>query len=390
MQQKKQDCLVIKNDGIGDLVLASGIIARLAERFDGNLDLVTCEQNREVAARIPGVRNIITISRDGLRLGRGLGRLGIYREIRPATDRPVLKQLRGTRYDTAICLRRYIRTSSLILMGEVNARWKHCCWEMATNAPERFAIGKSKNWHHYSGDPSILPELTHYKRFAKECFDLDGDLNPVLHLNTIVEQDDTAAKVISLIIGGASTNWPAASWLELARVLSVRGYRLRLFGGPGESLLASEIAKVAVDCENMVGRLSLMEAEAQISSSGLVIANDTGLTHLASLRSRRVLIIMGGGTFPRFLPWPDSTNQYLILRPLECYGCTWTCDYSERYCLHFIPVGDVADYGEEIIASAGKVSRWRMIRSEARSFNALRSFSQLPPQQVEFSGFGSE
>lgn len=60
-------CLIIKNDGIGDLVLSSGVISSIAKIFNGNLDLVTCEQNREIAENIEGVKNIFYVSRDGLK-----------------------------------------------------------------------------------------------------------------------------------------------------------------------------------------------------------------------------------------------------------------------------------------------------------------------------------
>ena len=59
-------CLLIKNDGIGDLIVSSGIISYLAENVYESLDLVTCAANHEVAESIPGINRIFYISRDSI------------------------------------------------------------------------------------------------------------------------------------------------------------------------------------------------------------------------------------------------------------------------------------------------------------------------------------
>ena len=57
-------CLVIKNDGIGDLILFSGLLNSIVSEFDGNVDLVTRKENVEIANLIPGLRNVFWAERD--------------------------------------------------------------------------------------------------------------------------------------------------------------------------------------------------------------------------------------------------------------------------------------------------------------------------------------
>lgn len=64
MTAPRERCLVLKNDGLGDLVLASGLLADLAERYA--VELVTCRANAEVAEAIPGLHRIHYVSRNGL------------------------------------------------------------------------------------------------------------------------------------------------------------------------------------------------------------------------------------------------------------------------------------------------------------------------------------
>ena len=59
-------CLIIKNDGIGDLILASGLIRSVGKLFNGNVDLVTCGNNREIAEGILPLRHRFYCSRDGM------------------------------------------------------------------------------------------------------------------------------------------------------------------------------------------------------------------------------------------------------------------------------------------------------------------------------------
>ncbi|MDQ8193290.1 glycosyltransferase family 9 protein [Coraliomargarita sp. SDUM461004] len=390
MDNFRGSCLVIKNDGIGDLVLASGVIAYLAKCYGGKLDLVTCEQNREIAESIPGVREVLTVSRHGLGFYKYPKMLGLEWERVPKYDSAVLKFLRHRKYDTAICLRRYIRASSLMLMDAVNADKKYSCWEMVTNASNDFAVNKSIGWQRYQDSSASLSELSYYQRFIQHALGLAATAAPLLSLERGVDVGRTEEDSISLIVGGDSTNWSTAAWIELVQILTNRGYRLSVFGGPSEEAIARRILEVAPNCENFVGKLTLLEAEKQMAGSSLIIANDTGLTHLASLRAQRVLIIMGGGTFPRFFPWPGAVNQYLLLKPLDCYGCNWNCEFESRRCLDHISPKVVAEYGVEILKGKGEVSRWRLLTPVAHAFNAMKAFPSLPAQIVEFDEFTNQ
>ncbi len=103
-------CIVIKNDGIGDLVLASGIISRLHEIYNEGVDLVTCEENREIAAKIPNLRNIFYISRSiESKTTVSCVNLKKYVASGPKSDIKVLKEISKNNYDDAFCLRRFIR-----------------------------------------------------------------------------------------------------------------------------------------------------------------------------------------------------------------------------------------------------------------------------------------
>ncbi|MFT5882555.1 MAG: ADP-heptose:LPS heptosyltransferase [Crocinitomicaceae bacterium] len=377
-------CLVIKNDGIGDLVVSSGLIALIADQFDG-VDLIVPEPSRFVAERIPGVRRVLSVSRSGIRPYRIFNRVGLTILRRPAPDLRVVDWLKRHDYDVAVCLRRYIRYNSLMLMPQVRAARKYCCWQFPTDCNNEFALKQSMGWSHYNPKHEPFSELLYFEEFLRATLDLTGNTSPRLSLNPLPVGRVNSKPVIALIMGGASAAWSIESWKQLAEKCAQSGYRVSLFGGKDVFSQAEAIARGIPGCKNNVGTQSLIESEALLSCAELVISNDTGLGHLASLRSKKVLIIMGGGTFPRFFPWPQNANQYLILKPMSCYGCDWRCEYSERLCLTAITADAVFSYAETILDGGGQVSRFRVLGTYEGSFNALKAFPFLGRYDVDFS-----
>ena len=160
-------CLLIKNDGIGDLILSSGLISVLAKHY-GTLDLVTCETNREIAELIPGVRRCFYMSRDSLAFRKWPLRFGI-RMMGPvkSIDSHLLKLISSQRYNVAITLRRYIRLSTLLVMNKTVAKKKYCCWLFPTNCKISLAEEFTRGWDHYRGPLEVLSELEYFKLFIE-------------------------------------------------------------------------------------------------------------------------------------------------------------------------------------------------------------------------------
>jgi ADP-heptose:LPS heptosyltransferase len=323
-------CLIIKNDGIGDLIATSGIITGLAAHFGGHVDLVTCEQNREVAERIAGLNRVLYISRDGLRFRQRPRRLGMYWPVVDPPSVSAAAMLADTRYEVAICLRRYIRLATFVCMKLVHARRKLAYWQFPTNLDHAVADRLNRGWEHWPGDNATLPETTYFRDVLQRSLGVELDSTPRLRLDGAATNRHRP-RTIALALGGASARWPSASWVELAGLLRADGWDLALFGGPDCAELAGTLEQY-FGCENRVGKPSLAECAGELAGMAAVISNDTGLAHLASLTSSRVIVVLGGGTFGRFLPWPGATNQYVIFHGLDCFDCDWNCKFAETKC----------------------------------------------------------
>lgn len=346
-------CLIIKNDGIGDLILSSGLISAIGKHFNGNVDLVTCSANREIAEGIEPLRKRYYVSRDGMHFSGFAAKLGLLIPRVSNEDKSVLRALGKNHYEMAISLRRFIRQSSLIIMNQVNASKKYCSWQIPTNASWKMAERYSRGWEHYSEQAETLSEQSYFMKFLENVF------NEALHFNQglsfLHEQSkELKTHILALGISGSSTNWPSGYWIELAIKLIDAGWKLVILGGKDVETLGKHIANKVPDVNNQVGKLNWRKTAEVLSSCEAYIGNDTGLSHLASLVVGKCLIIMGGGTFRRFFPWPFAVNQYIIFHGLECFDCEWNCKYHDHFCMSLVRPGDVALYFHEIMSGHAK------------------------------------
>lgn len=68
-----------------------------------------------------------------------------------------------------------------------------------------------------------------------------------------------------------------------------------------------------------------------LAGSCCYFGGDTGPMHLASAFGIPVFAVMGGGTYPRFLP--PSERSRIVAQELACFGCNWSCVFPGPRCL---------------------------------------------------------
>jgi ADP-heptose:LPS heptosyltransferase len=351
----KNSCLVIKNDGIGDLILTSGIISELSKHFNGQLDLVTFEQNREVVDLMDGIRETYFVSRGGFNFLPYTSRLGIYIPYLQGGNRGVIKKIRQKEYEYAIVLRRFIRQSTLIIMSKIRAKQKYCAWQFPTNTSKDIANRFSDSFEHVTGDLRVLSEQTYYKQFIAKIFNISINPEPRMNIPNS-DQNLNSKKNVGICIAGRSGTWPLRYWLDFIKEVQMRGYHVSLFGGEREKKMGEILQDNLIGVTNHIGKLSLKESIQYLQNLDVLIGNDTGFTHFASLIVKKIIVVLGGGTFRRFFPWPQNKNQFVIYYGLSCFDCDWKCPYSQPLCLNMIGSNDLIEYFEEVV-SANKIAR---------------------------------
>jgi len=119
---------------------------------------------------------------------------------------------------------------------------------------------------------------------------------------------------------GPAKQWPARHYAELARQKHRAGWQVALLGSQADQPICAEINTVnAGGCLDLSGRTTLTEAMDVISMASFVVANDSGLMHVAAAYQRPLVAIYGSSS-PDFTP-PLSKNCEMLKLHLECQPC---------------------------------------------------------------------
>jgi ADP-heptose:LPS heptosyltransferase len=170
--------------------------------------------------------------------------------------------------------------------------------------------------------------------------------------------------VLNLGSNEPGRRWPLAGFLEIAGHLARRGLRVVFTGGRVEAALRAPVAAAArlspwggsfVDRIASTGLAELMDLQ---QHAELVISSDTGPAHLAIGLGTPTIVIVGGGHFTSFVPYPaDLTPPQVrfVWREMACYHCFWGCTQPHRAgasypCLEAVSVAQIRDAADELLA----------------------------------------
>jgi ADP-heptose:LPS heptosyltransferase len=125
--------------------------------------------------------------------------------------------------------------------------------------------------------------------------------------------------------------WPLADYIALARKLNAKGLRVVFAGKADERGPAAGMISEAADGDAIVdltGRTDLRQLFDLMKYARLVVSNDTGPAHVAIGLGAPTVVIVGGGHFGCFVPYPESARPAtarFVYERMECYHCFWRC-----------------------------------------------------------------
>lgn len=144
-----------------------------------------------------------------------------------------------------------------------------------------------------------------------------------------------AGSVVALCPGaafGPAKRWPAQHFSEVARRSIAAGHQVWLFGAAEERPLCEAIAANAPGAVSLAGRTSLGDAIDLLSAAHCVVANDSGLMHVAAALGRPVVALFGS-TSPDFTP-PLGAQTSILQAPQPCSPCFQRrCPLGHTRCL---------------------------------------------------------
>lgn len=326
-KEEKKDVVLVRTDGIGDFILWINSAERLRDFYKGEIiTLVTTNENKELAKLINYFDEIICIDRK--KFNQNL----IYR----------FKYVR---------LLSKIRAKTLI-----NPIVSHSSLSeaivLAIKGNEKITIESIQN----SNLPNYLEKviLKNYNKLITIPENLEHEIEKnFFFINQIIKEDKdiylsnkcfekiepykkTIGKYCIFFIGASNIGkcWPTSNFIELGNSLLKQDKTIILCGGEKEKKLGEKFLEKISNKErvkNMIGKTKMIEVISLLKGAEIIVSNDTFSGHLAKLLDKKLILILGGGNYGRFFPYPKilQTKEKIMLKKMNCFGCNWKCNYKD-------------------------------------------------------------
>lgn len=151
--------------------------------------------------------------------------------------------------------------------------------------------------------------------------------------------------IAALCIGaeyGPAKRWPAEHFATLARELARAGWQCWLVGSKKDKPIGDAVLQTAPGVAiNLCGATTLDEAVDLLAAADAVVANDSGLMHVAAALDKP-LIALYGSSSPAFTP-PLSPHAKVMKRDIACSPCfARECPLGHFKCMRELSPTDVA------------------------------------------------
>jgi len=314
--------LVIRVDGIGDLLNSTPAISLLRENYpSAEITVLTRPLNAPVLIGNPDVDRILVCDRDGKHRGF-FAQFQFYHELR--------------------------RERFQLVVAMQTAMWSHLV-AFLCGAPYRLGRYqkrfRSTLTHAWRGKYSKgeTHEVDRNLELVRLICNGEGKRKLIFHLLpneiSIVKKRIASwgigdnAFLIGIHPGGSSFDkrWPEKQYAELAdRLAHYYKATILLLQGPGEETLTENIQKTMQSSAIIHAPETIRELGALLSCCDLVVCNDSGPMHLAAALDIPTIAIFGPTDH---VAWhPLSENASIVRRDMPCWPCSahkckigWEC-----------------------------------------------------------------
>jgi heptosyltransferase-2 len=328
--------LVRAPNWLGDSVISVPAVRAIkAGRPDAHITIAAPEKIASVWKLVPEVDDILPVESRSL--------FSVLKKIR-----------RQAPFEVAILFPNSLRTALEVLLAGIPRRvgfpGHHRRWLLNQIVAEEPRRGP------------IQHQVFHYLRMARDL----GAPRDQPQLRKFLPRIKTNGAPAKIGMSPGAEYGPAKRWLperfaEVAlAVAEQRPVRWMLFGSAADKEIGAAIASaLGPHCTNRIGQTTLEQLVAELSECALLLTNDTGTMHLATLIGVPVVAIFGS-TEP-LLTGPLGNAHHIIRHQVECSPCFLReCPIDFR-CMKAVSV-------EEVVAAvSAQLDRWQIARGAMSS-----------------------
>jgi ADP-heptose:LPS heptosyltransferase len=167
-----------------------------------------------------------------------------------------------------------------------------------------------------------LLQLTDYLGLPRCGLDLEFPLAPG-DIAWREEQGLTAGSYVCVHPGAQlpSRRWPVERFARVADGLMRQGWRVVITGTAAEAVLARQLMRGMRETPvDMTGRTTLWQLGGLVHGAAMVLANDTGISHIAAALRTPSIIVSCGSDPGRWAPL-DRERHRVLAGPTPCRPC---------------------------------------------------------------------
>ena len=316
--------LVVRMDGIGDMVLFRTSLDHYAEVFGvekSEITVIGCDSWGSITDEVFRDYKILTIDE------HSFARWPLYRFW-------VSLRVRAINPAISVCdsyLRRALMADSLM--------WMSGAPRMVSSLPFISEGTRSEYQYYLSQVDEIIPTGDYPTHEAVRHFSFLSSIagrkikaeTPRISWRDTMPSADIVPPGVPYVILNPGSNefgrrWPLVQYKKLAKKLAHRGLLVIFVGGKSER--PGTIDEIPGRIIDLIGKTSLEKLLDLMNHAELVVSNDTGPAHLSIAISTPTLVIVGGGHFGCFVPYPEEirpAHARFVYHRMECYHCFWNC-----------------------------------------------------------------
>ncbi len=306
--------LLIQTAFLGDLLLAIPLIRAIKKKYQQPLFIVCRKGLGQLLLDLKLCDKVFEVER-----GNGKDKNQVF------------KNLKSLKFDLIFCPHQSFRTARLVSQLSANQKIGFYRWWNFLNFDVRI-----------KRDPTLPDALRQLSLIEHPISVPNLKTRTTVIFNSLVPSPmkllSETTKTKTILISPGSV-WPTKRWTlqgfkELVIKLKDLDHSVVIIGSPDEKILCEEVAQGLV--ENKAGQLSLTELVHLMAKSQVLVTNDSGAMHLASVAGLKTVAMFGPTVLDfGYRPWQDQAivvQQDLGCRPCAKHGGL-KCPLGHHHCM---------------------------------------------------------
>ena len=341
-----KNLVIVRLDAIGDSLLFVNSVKQIRKLFpDSTITFVCYSETREIINRSPYIDVPVYIDRKQLESNKAYREL-IYSKLQKFKFDVLINPLFSREFlaeeivcfinaDLKIGFNGDISNISSSLLN-VTSKWYDIILNTDT-AFNKFELYRNAELVSLLGGdsfPEDLPEL--WNNEFDEKFISSLKINFKLNDYAIVFPGTKGGK--NSVKYWGSENYAAI----IDHIQQNMNLKVVLLGGTDEEQICSEIISFCkVKPVLLQGQFSLWKSVELLKQAKFYLGSDTSIAHFAAALRIQTIVLLGGGHFKRFFPYPGHDHVKVIFKELDCYNCNWKCTQQINKCITGISLAEV-------------------------------------------------